>query len=61
MTETKHPVANSPVASNEEPSDAAPTSAEVKRQLPGSDTVPTRPMDFDQWITDLPKPGSTDR
>jgi hypothetical protein len=55
MTEKKNPVANSPVAANEEPSDAAPTSAEVKRQLPGSDTVPTRPMEFDQWITDLPK------
>ena len=31
------------------------TSAEIKRQLPGSDEVPTRPMDFDRWIDDMPK------
>lgn len=31
------------------------TSVEIKRQLPGSDAVPTRPMDFDRWIDDLPK------
>lgn len=48
-------MANRPVATDNEPSDAAPTSAEVKRQLPGSDTVPTRPMEFDKWIADLPK------
>lgn len=44
----------SPVARSEEPS-AAPSSVEIKRQLPGSEAVPTRPMDFDRWVADLPK------
>jgi predicted metal-dependent hydrolase len=45
---------NSPIARSPEPS-AAASSAEIKRQMPGSDAVPTRPMDFDAWIADLPK------
>lgn len=55
MTRTADAIASSRVATDEEPSGAAMTSAEVKRQLPGSDMVPTRPMEFDKWIADLPK------
>ena len=55
MTKTADKIADSRVATDEEPSAAAPSSAEVKRQLPGSETVPTRPMEFDKWIADLPK------
>ena len=44
----------SPIASSTEPS-AAASSSEIKRQLPGSDLVPTRAMDFDKWVVDLPK------
>lgn len=55
MTENKNPLADSPVAADEKPSETASTSADVKRQLPGSDTVPTRAMEFDKWIADLPK------
>jgi uncharacterized protein len=43
------------VARSDQPSDAALSSAEVKRQLPGSSTVPTRPMEFEARIADLPK------
>ena len=49
------PADDSPIARNDEPSRAALSSAEVKRQLPGSDAVPTRPMEFDTWVHDLPK------
>ena len=42
------------IARSHEPS-AAASSAEIRRQLPGSEAVPTRPMDFDSWIADLPK------
>ena len=55
MNETAQAIARSPIAKDEEPSGAALSSAEVKRQLPGSDLVPTRPMEFDTWIADLPK------
>ena len=55
MTKTADKIADSRVATDEEPSAAAPSSAEVKRQLPGSELVPTRPMEFDEWIADLPK------
>ena len=55
MTKTAERIASSRVATNEEPSAAALSSAEVKRQLPGSEMVPTRPMEFDEWISDLPK------
>ena len=55
MTKTAETIASSPVATDEEPSAAALSSADVKRQLPGSELVPTRPMEFDRWIADLPK------
>jgi predicted metal-dependent hydrolase len=55
MTKTADVIAHSPIATDDEPSEAALSSAEVKRQLPGSDMVPTRPMEFDTWIADLPK------
>lgn len=54
MSET-NPAGGSSIARNDEPSRVAPSSAEVKRQLPGSDAVPTRPMEFDAWVADLPK------
>lgn len=44
----------SPIARRDDPS-AASSSAEIKRQLPGSEAVPTRPMDFERWIADMPK------
>lgn len=55
MTKTADKISDSRVATDEEPSAAAPSSAEVKRELPGSELVPTRPMEFDEWIADLPK------
>lgn len=42
------------IARSPQPS-AAASSEEIRRQLPGSEAVPTRPMDFDSWIADLPK------
>ena len=45
----------STIARSPEPSIAAVSSVEIKRQLPGSESVPTRPMEFDQWVADLPK------
>ncbi len=45
----------STVATSQEPSGAAPSSAEVKRELPGTDAVPTRPLEFERWISTLPK------
>lgn len=47
-------IEHSSVAARREPS-GAQSSIEIQRQLPGSDAVPTRPMDFDSWIADLPK------
>lgn len=55
MTQQTRAVDRSAIANDEEPSGRALTSAEVKRQLPGSEMVPTRPMEFDKWVTDLPK------
>jgi predicted metal-dependent hydrolase len=55
MTNTADVIARSSIATDEEPSGAALSSADVKRQLPGSEMVPTRPMEFDRWISDLPK------
>jgi uncharacterized protein len=49
MTKTTSPVAPSTEAS------AAASSSEIKRQLPGSESVPTRAVDFDKWVADLPK------
>jgi uncharacterized protein len=54
MNETS-PADGGSIARNHEPSRAAVTSTEVKHQLPGSDTVPTRPMEFDTWVVDMPK------
>ena len=54
MSASSRTVATSSVANRQEPS-AAPSSAEVKRQLPGSASVPTRPMEFEDRIADLPK------
>lgn len=55
MTQTTSAAARSPIAADEEPSAAADTSSEVKHELPGSESVPTRPMEFDEWVADLPK------
>ena len=55
MTTSKQAISTSPVANSQEPSDAASTSREVEKQLRGSDSVPTRPMEFEERIADLPK------
>jgi len=54
LTTRTVPRATATIARSESPSSAA-SSAEIKRQLPGSESVPTRPMDFDRRIADLPK------
>lgn len=51
----KNPADDNSIARNYEPSRAAVPGAEFKRQLPGSDAVPTRPMEFDTWVDGLPK------
>ena len=43
----------SPVARKAEPSASSPI--EIQRQLPGTATVPTRPVEFESRIADLPK------
>jgi predicted metal-dependent hydrolase len=55
VTPSNQALASRPVAASAEPSGAALSSAEVKRQLPGSSAVPTRPMEFEERIADLPK------
>lgn len=45
----------SSIAASSEPSATAASSSEIKRQLPGSELVPTRAMEFDKWVADLPK------
>ena len=50
MTQT-----TSPIVASTEPSASAASSSEIKRQLPGSELVPTRAMEFDKWVADLPK------
>jgi len=55
VTTSRQRIKTSPVANSEEPSDEATSSYEVESQLPGSASVPTRPMEFDARIADLPK------
>jgi uncharacterized protein len=58
VPESRNPaddVAKSDIAGSSEPSRAAPNSTAVKTELPGSSAVPTRPMEFDQWLADVPK------
>jgi predicted metal-dependent hydrolase len=55
MVRTDNPIAGSPVAHSQEPSGAAPSSAAVRDQLPGTEAVPTRPLEFEEWIAGMPK------
>jgi hypothetical protein len=52
---TTETVAMSTVANSDSPSGATSSSTAIEKQLPGSASVPTRPMEFEARIADLPK------